>query len=122
VPAAGAVVRAGHEVTAGATAPRTIDPARASLDWALAGRAAVRAHGVPLRVETTPPGASVTLDAEPIGTTPVTVLARPGSAHLAITLADHAPVREEMELVANHPATRKLTLFPLRVRATRAYE
>jgi hypothetical protein len=54
-----------------------------------------------LRVETTPPGATVTLGGQPQGTSPLTVsVAAAHSAELALTRPGYEPVKLEVELVA----------------------
>jgi len=112
-------IEAREELVIGSGGTRPADPARMAFDWAVAGRGAVAVHGAPIRLETTPPGATLSLDGEPIGRTPVTLLARPGPAHLLVELAGHAPVREEVELRPARALTRHFTLFPLTLRATR---
>jgi hypothetical protein len=52
---------------------------------------------VALRLETTPPGAAITLDGEPHGLTPMTIDLPPGPAvHVELRRAGYATVRQDV--------------------------
>jgi len=53
-----------------------------------------------LDVKSTPPGASVTIDGNRIGTAPISVTLRPGPHHLRIELAGHTSIEEDEEVRA----------------------
>lgn len=107
-------LEAGRELRAGARASTAIASAQSAADFALAGRRAVAAHGASVRIETTPPGAIVSLDGERIGATPLSFIGRPGAALLSVALDEHAPVVEQVSLRAGERAERRFTLWPLR--------
>jgi len=53
-----------------------------------------------LDVKSSPPGASVTIDGNRIGTAPISVTLRPGQHHLRIELAGHTSIEEDEEVRA----------------------
>ncbi|MBW2276625.1 MAG: PEGA domain-containing protein, partial [Deltaproteobacteria bacterium] len=66
-----------------------------------------------LQVRSVPTGAWVTLDGESLGATPITVSVRPGHRRLALNLARHAPIAEQIALVRNETVTRVFELGPV---------
>ena len=69
---------------------------------------------IPVRFESTPPGAEVTLnDKDRAGRTPVEILLAPGTYRVAFFLRGHRPVIEEVEIARSEdPATITRTLTP----------
>ena len=102
-----------HELLGAGASPTPLDRGRAAADWALLGPRTVAAHGARVQIETTPPGALVEIGGEAVGRTPLSLIARPATEQVAITLAEHAPVREEIVLRAGTLVQRKFTLPPL---------
>jgi ferric-dicitrate binding protein FerR (iron transport regulator)/TolA-binding protein len=103
-------VAAGEAAIGGDGGVGAADAADVAADWALAGRREQGPDGARLLVESTPPGATVSLDGEPVGRTPVSWIARPGYGRLEALLDGHAPIVEEVDLRAGDVVERRYTL------------
>ncbi len=103
-------VSAGEAAIAGEAGVGAADSADVLTDWALAGRREQGPDGARLLVESTPPGATASLDGDVVGRTPVSWIARPGYGRLEVLLDGHAPIVEEVDLRAGDVVERRYTL------------
>ncbi|MBX7100570.1 MAG: PEGA domain-containing protein [Myxococcaceae bacterium] len=65
---------------------------------------------VALRIDTFPPGAEVTADAQPLGKAPGPFALRPGAHALVLTYPGYAEARRQVELLAGKPLAFSVTL------------